>query len=159
MARGLAATLSTIHFALVLTSPRQRTRATCELAGLGASARTEPGLAEWDYGEYEGLRTCDIRTLNPGWDIWEQGCPGGELPAAASARADHLIARLRDLSGNVALFSHAHFGRLLAARWIGLPASQGGHFTLDPASISILGLEEGAPQRRVISLWNAAACL
>ena len=157
MARNLCAALAGLNFSLVLTSPRLRARATCELAGLGAAARIEPDLAEWDYGSYEGMRTLEIQQLVPDWDIWEDGCPGGESPADASARADQLIARLGDLTGKIALFSHGQFGRVLAARWIGLPVAQGKHFALDPASISILGFEKDHPQRRVISQWNATA--
>jgi broad specificity phosphatase PhoE len=156
MARQLATTLEGIAFSLVLTSPRLRARTTCELAGLGDGAQSEPTLAEWDYGDYEGLRTAEIHERHPDWDVWEHGCPGGETPADAGQRADQLIARLRDLTGKVALFSHGQFGRVLAARWIGLPLTQGQHFAIDPASIGILSFETGRPQRRVISLWNAA---
>jgi probable phosphoglycerate mutase len=155
MARQLAATLGGIDFSLVLTSPRLRARATCELAGLHTAAEIEPNLAEWDYGDYEGLRTAEIRARRPGWEIWNDGCPGGETPAGIGERADQLIARLRDVTGKVALFSHGHFGRVLAARWIGLPVAQGQHLALDPASISILGFEAGHPHNRVIALWNA----
>lgn len=157
MARQLASTLHGLSFSQVLTSPRLRARMTCELAGLGAAAQIEANLAEWDYGDYEGLRTTEIRTQRPGWDIWNDGCPGGEMPAAVSLRADQLIARLRELSGKVALFSHGQFGRVLAARWIGLQVAEGKHFSIDPASIGILGLDNDHPQRRVISLWNAGA--
>ena len=156
MARDLAPALAGIPFSFVLTSPRLRAHSTCELAGQGGAATVEPDLAEWDYGEYEGLRTAEIRVAHPGWNMWRDGCLGGETPAAASDRADRLIARLQDLQGNVALFSHGHFGRVLAARWIGLPAMDGRHFVLDPASISILGLESGNAPQRVIALWNAA---
>ena len=155
MARELASALNGINFSLVLTSPRLRARATCELAGLGATAQTEANLAEWDYGDYEGLRTTEIRERHPDWDVWEDGCPGGETPAGVSQRADHLIARLRDLTGKIGLFSHGQFGRVLAARWIGLPVTQGQHFAIDPASIGILSFETDHPHRRVISLWNA----
>jgi probable phosphoglycerate mutase len=161
MARNLAPALKDIPFSLVLTSPRLRARTTCELAGLAGSgdtrAETEPNLAEWDYGDYEGLRTTEIRQRHPDWDVWEDGCPGGEMPADTGARADVLIARLRGLAGKVALFSHGQFGRVLAARWIGLPVAAGQHFAIDPASIGILGFETDHPQRRVISLWNAKA--
>jgi len=157
MARELATTLKGIAFSLVLTSPRLRARATCELAGLSATAETDSNLAEWDYGDYEGLRTAEIHKRNPNWDVWKNGCPGGEMPADARDRADHVIARLRDLTGKVALFSHGQFGRVLAARWIGQPVTLGQHFAIDPASISILGFERDHPHRRVISLWNAAA--
>lgn len=161
MARELAPALKSIAFSLVLTSPQLRARTTCEMAGLGGAsgnrAQTESDLAEWNYGDYEGLRTAEIRELRPDWNVWEDGCPGGETPAGISERADHLIARLHDLAGKVALFSHGQFGRVLAARWIGLPVTQGQHFAIDPASISILSFETDHPHRRVISLWNATA--
>jgi probable phosphoglycerate mutase len=155
MARHLSAVLQGLAFSLVLTSPRLRARATCDLAGLGAAAKADPDLAEWDYGDFEGLRTVEIQQDHPDWAVWKDGCPGGEMPADVSARADRLIARLHDLSGKVALFSHGQFGRVLAARWIGLPVVQGQHFALDPASISILGFETDHPHRRVITLWNS----
>jgi len=160
MARQLATTLKAIPFSLVLTSPRLRARATCDGAGLGTASEIESNLAEWDYGDYEGLRTTKIHEQHPGWDVWEDGCPGGEMPADVSERADRLVARLRDFGdkagGKVALFSHGQFGGVLAARWIGLPLAQGKHFALDPASISIFGFEASHPQRPVISLWNAS---
>lgn len=155
MAGALATSLHGLQFSLVLTSPRLRARSTCALAGLGAAAQTDADLAEWDYGDYEGLRTAEILQGQPGWDVWRDGCPGGESPANASARADQLITRLSALSGQVLLFSHGQFGRVLAARWIGLPVAQGRHFTIAPASIGILGHEHGHPLRRVITLWNA----
>jgi len=156
MARQLAVgLLHGIDFALVLTRPRLRARSTCMLAGFGAMAEVDPNLAEWNYGDYEGLRTAEIRETRPGWDVWEDGCPGGESPADASARADRLIARLSGLEGHVALFSHGQFGRALAARWIGLPVAQGQHFAIDPASVGIFAFETDHPQRRVIAQWNA----
>jgi probable phosphoglycerate mutase len=161
MARQLAPTLKGIDFSLVLTSPRLRARATCELAGLGGSdgkaAQIEPDLAEWDYGDYEGLRAVEVRKFNPSWNVWEDGCPGGEMPADAGVRADRLIARLHDLTGKVALFSHGQFGRVLAARWIGLPVAHGQHLAIDPASVSILSFAKDHPGRRIIALWNATA--
>lgn len=158
MARGLVTALHGISFSRVLSSPRLRARSTCELAGFGGSAvQNEPNLAEWDYGDYEGLRTAEIHQRHPAWDVWQDGCPGGETPAAVSARADHLIAHLRQFSGNVIAFSHGQFGRALAARWIGLPVTEGQHFAIAPASISILGFDTDHPRRRVISLWNATA--
>ena len=156
MARELAPVLKGLSFSLVLTSPRLRARTTCALAGFeDAVVQCETNLAEWDYGDYEGLRTAQIHERHPAWDVWLNGCPGGETPSAVSARADHLMARLRGLSGNVALFSHGQFGRVLAARWIGLPVTEGQHFAIAPASISILGFEADHPLRRVISLWNS----
>jgi len=155
MARDLAPLLGKISFTAVLISPRLRARETCALAGFGAVAVVEPDLAEWDYGDYEGMRTAEIRHLHPDWDVWRDGCPGGEMPAQASGRADRLIERLAAFSGNVLLFSHGQFGRVLAARWIGLLAFEGRHFAIDPASIGVLGVEVEHPERRVISLWNA----
>jgi probable phosphoglycerate mutase len=156
-ARKLAPRLREIPFARVFTSPRQRARRTCELAGLGAPAETEPDLAEWDYGDYEGRLTADIRKEQPDWNIFRDGCPHGESPAQVSARADRLIARLRLLDGNIALFSHGHFGRALAARWIGLPVGEGQRFQLDTASLSIFSFEHGCAAAPVIALWNAGA--
>ncbi|MGC2224456.1 MAG: histidine phosphatase family protein, partial [Methylocella sp.] len=132
-ARELEPFLRKIKFARVLTSPRQRARRTCELAGFGASAAIEPDLSEWDYGDYEGRRSVDIRKERPDWNVFRDGCPGGETPAQVSDRADRLIAHLRALDGNVALFSHGQFGCVLAARWIGLPVLEGQHFALGPA--------------------------
>lgn len=157
VARQLAGRLQGIHFSLVLTSPRLRARMTCELAGLGDTAQTEPNLAEWDYGDYEGLRTAEIHESHPEWDLWEDGCPNGEMPEDVAVRADQLIERLRGRTGKVALFSHGHFGRVFAARWIGLAVAQGQHFAIDPASIGVLSYEPSHPQRRVIALWNATS--
>lgn len=154
MSRKLLTSLGGIAFAKVLTSPRLRARQTCELAGLNAKAQIEPLLAEWDYGNWEGLRSAEIRARQPKWDIWADGCRGGETPENISNRADQVIAKLLDLDGNVILFSHGHFGRELAARWIGLPVAQGQHFALDPASISVLGFEASHPERRVVMKWN-----
>ncbi len=154
-ARALAAWLRQIPLTAVLTSPRQRARSTCGLAGLGERAEIEPGLAEWDYGDYEGLRSEEIRQQRPGWTVFRDGCPNGETPGAISNRADLLIARLLAMTGNIALFSHAHFGAVLAARWIGLPVIEAQHLLLGPASLSILGANPSHPEVRVISLWNA----
>jgi probable phosphoglycerate mutase len=154
-ARELGARLREVTFARVLASPRQRARRTCELAGLGRASEIEPDLAEWDYGDYEGQRSVDIRQGRPDWNVFRDGCPGGETPADVSDRADRLIARLGTLDGNIALFSHGQFGCVLAARWIGLPTIEGQHFALVPASLSILGHEPGHPGVRVIRLWNA----
>ncbi len=153
-ARELGHRLRDIQFARVLTSPRQRARRTCELAGLGPSAEVEPDLAEWDYGDYEGQRSVDIRKGRLDWNLFRDGCPRGEAPAHVSARADRFIARLRGRNGNVAVFSHGHFGRVLAARWIGLPVSEAQRFLLDTASIGILGYEH--VELPVIALWNSS---
>jgi probable phosphoglycerate mutase len=154
MARALAPALAAVDFGLVLCSPRLRARRTCELAGLGAHTEIESDLAEWDYGEYEGLRTAEIQQLRPDWDVWRDGCPGGEDPDQVGARADRLIARLQGLVGNVALFSHGQFARVLAVRWAGWPTLAGQHFAVDPATISILGFEPDHPHTRVIAMWN-----
>jgi broad specificity phosphatase PhoE len=115
--------LSRIGFSGVLTSPLQRARRTCELAGLGAAAEIEPDLAEWHYGDYEGRLSHDIRKERPGWDVFRDGCPNGEKPNQVSDRADRLIARVCTLNGNIALFSHGQFVRVLAMRWIALSLS------------------------------------
>lgn len=156
-ARALAPWLAGIPYSAVLTSPRLRARTTCALAGLGVDAQTEPALAEWDYGDYEGLRSAQIRALHPDWNVWANGCPGGETPSDVGARADQLIGCLRCRSGNVALFSHGQFGKVLAARWIGMPVAAGQHLALAPASVGILGFDDGHPPCPVIALWNAAA--
>ena len=117
-------------------------------------AEVEPDLAEWDCGEHEERRSVDIRQDDPGWDIWRDGCPGGESPADISARADRLIERLHRIGGGVALFSHGQCGVALATRWIGLPLIEGHHVTLHPASVSLLGTNPHHADRRVIDLWN-----
>ena len=155
-ARALRPWLQQIPFTFVLTSPRQRARTTCTLAGLGGEAEIEPALSEWDYGDYEGRRSDDIRSQRPGWTVFRDGCPSGETPAVISNRADLLIARLLLMAGNVALFSHGQFGAVLAARWIGLPVIKGQHLLLGPASLSILGNNPSHPDVRMISLWNAS---
>lgn len=139
-------------FALVLTSPLQRARETCELAGLGQSANVEQDLMEWNYGEYEGLTTEQIRLARPGWSVFRDGCPGGELPEQVGARADRVLARVRAAEGNVALFAHGHILRVLAARWINLSASHGEHFLLDTATLNVLGYYREAP---AFKIWNA----
>ena len=154
-ARALAPSLRTIHFTRVETSPSLRARQTCDLAGLGVGAEIEPDLAEWDYGDYEGRRTLDIHQQVPGWNVWRDGCPHGETPADIAERADRLLARLRTLSGNVALFSHGQIGSVLAARWIGLAVLEAQHLAFGPASVSILAHEAAHPTVPVIALWNA----
>ena len=154
-ARALGPWLSNRAFSHILSSPRQRALRTCELTGLGAAA-VEADLAEWDYGDYEGLRAAEIQARQPGWSIYRDGCPGGETPSAICARADRLLARLRALDGNIALFSHGHFGRVLAARWIGAPIDFGSHLALGTASLGILCTESRHPDIPVIALWNAA---
>jgi broad specificity phosphatase PhoE len=154
-ASALAPCLKTVSFTRVLTSALRRARQTCELAGLAEHSGVDPELAECGYGEYEGRRTVDIQAERPGWNVWRDGCPGGETPAELSARADRVIDRLSSMAGTVAVFSHGQFGEALAARWIGLPTLDGQHFLLDPASLSILAYEPGHPDVRVIARWNA----
>jgi broad specificity phosphatase PhoE len=156
-ARLLAQRLRDITFARVFTSPLQRARQTCELAGLGGMAEIEPDLAEWNYGDYEGERTVDIHKNRPSWDLFRDGCPDGETPVQIAERADRLIARLRSLDGNIALFSHGHFGCVLTVRWIGLPVVEGAHFPLGTASTSILGYAPGHSDTPAILLLNAAS--
>ena len=139
------------EFALVLTSPLQRARVTCELAGLGANAVVDGDLVEWDYGEYEGLTTPQIRESVPGWSVWSHSTPGGETAEQVTARADRAIARVVDAGGDVAVFSHGHFLRVLGARWIGLPAAYGGHLALSTGAVCELGFER---ERRAIEVWN-----
>jgi probable phosphoglycerate mutase len=153
-ARALAPRLRALACTRVLVSPRLRARQTCELAGCGAGSEIEPELAEWDYGDHEGRRSVDIEREDPGWNIWRDGCPGGESPAAVSARADRLIARLATMQGTIALFSHGQFGTALAVRWIGLALLEGQHFTLHTASISVLGHDARHVDRRTLESWN-----
>ncbi len=153
-ALGLAPRMATLAPDAVLTSPRLRAIRTCELAGLGARAHADTDLAEWDYGDYEGLRTAEILAVRPDWNLFRDGCPGGESPAQVSGRADRVLARIRPLGGTVALFTHGHFGRVLAARWVGLAAGDGERLVLDTASVSILSYEHGNPAAPAITLWN-----
>ena len=156
-ARELGARLRGVRFAGVFTSPSLRARQTCTLAALTPAAEIEPDLAEWDYGDYEGKRTDEIQADRPDWNLFRDGCPRGEMPTQISDRADRLIARLRILNGNFALFTHGHFGRVLGVRWIGLPVIEGQHFLLGAAALSILGRDPGRPEVPVIELWNHAA--
>jgi probable phosphoglycerate mutase len=149
--------LQGIRFAGVLTSPLQRARRTCELAGFGANARLEPDLQEWDYGDYEGRTSAEIRSQHPGWNVFLDGCPGGESVEQISRRADRVLAGLRSADERVALFSHGHMLRVLAVRWVGLPVAAGRHFPLETASVSILGYEDHDRKTPVITLWNAGA--
>jgi probable phosphoglycerate mutase len=156
-ARGLVAMLGTVKFSQVFTSPRQRARQTCELVGLGAAAAIEQDLAEWDYGDYEGKLALEIRRAHPDWNLFRDGCPGGESPSQISDRVDRLIVRLRSLEGDLALFSHGHLGRVLAARWIDLSVRLAQFFLLDTASLSILGYEHDLTQDPAVVLWNAVS--
>lgn len=151
-ARLLQPILAKETFALVLTSPLERARETCELAGLGKLANVEPDLMEWNYGEYEGLTTGQILLTRPGWSVFRDGCPGGETPERVGARADRVLAKVRATEGNVALFAHGHILRALAARWINLSASYGEHFLLDTATLNVLGYYSDSP---AFKIWNA----
>jgi probable phosphoglycerate mutase len=153
-ARRLKSRLQGIGFAKVFTSPLQRARRTCALAGFGSVAEIEKDLVEWDYGKYEGLLSSEIHAQSPDWDLFRDGAPGGESPAQVAARADEVWKRVRDISGNVLLFSSGHFIRVLAARWIGLEPSQHcNSFVLGTASLSTVGYDRDL-SRPVIQLWN-----
>jgi broad specificity phosphatase PhoE len=152
LAERLRPALAGEAFALVLVSPLRRARETVELAGLGGRAEVDPDLAEWDYGDYEGLTTPQIREKAPGWLIFRDGCPGGETPEQVAARADRVIARARAAAGDVALFAHGHLLRVLAARWLGMPPGAGQHFLLDTGTLSVLGDYDGIP---AVRSWNA----
>jgi probable phosphoglycerate mutase len=146
--------LKGLTFARVFTSPLQRARRTCELAGFGTVAEIDPDLLEWNYGEYEGRRTAEILAERPDWQLFRDGCPGGESPAQVAARADRAVSRLRAVQGDVLLFSSGHFLRALAVRWIGLELTAHARcFMLSTASLSALGYE-GSLSRPVVRLWN-----
>ena len=139
------------RFELVLTSPLDRAAETCRLAGLGGDAQVRRDLVEWDYGRFEGLTTAEIRTEDPGWDLWRDGCPEGETAADVARRADRVISELQPLEGDAAVFAHGHLLRVLAARWLGMAPEAGGGLVLCTATISILGHEHDRP---AIWLWN-----
>ena len=152
IARLLQPILQKEKFALVLSSPLQRARETCELSGLGTVACIDRDLMEWNYGEYESLTTDQIRQAKPNWSIFRDGCPGGESPLQIGARADRIVAKVRAAGGDVALFAHGHILRVLAARWINLSASHGEHFLLDTATLNVLGYYRESP---AFKIWNA----
>jgi broad specificity phosphatase PhoE len=152
-ARLLGARLAGRTFARVWTSPAQRARRTCELAGFGSVAELDPDLWEWDYGQFEGLTSEAIRSARPGWRLFADGCPGGESPADVAARADRVIGRVRTVGGDVILFSSGHISRVLAARWLGLEALAGGLFVLGTGALCILGYDHDLSEP-VIRLWN-----
>jgi len=153
MARTLAGPLGEWHFAAVWTSPLQRAQQTCALAGYGDVAEVRGGLAEWDYGAYEGRTGAQVRAHRPGWNLWEHGVPEGETLAQVAARAEAVIAEARALRGDVLLFSHGHLLRVLAVRWLGLPPETGGLLGLGTASLSVLGWE-AAGHRPLLERWN-----
>ncbi len=152
-ARGLAARLAGPAYARVFASPLLRARRTAELAGFAPEA--EPDLLEWDYGEYEGLTTAEIRLRRPDWDLFRDGCPGGESPAEVAARADRAAAKLAALSGDVLVFAHGHILRVLAARWVGQPVTFAAHLLLGTGAVCALGFDHGKRTEPAIAKWNA----
>ena len=145
--------LKGLVFAKVFTSPLQRASRTCELAGFGYVAEAEPDLVEWNYGQYEGLTSAQILQQRPDWDLFRDGCPGGESPQQIGARADRMVQRIRSVSGDVLLFSSGHLIRVLTACWLGLEPNGGRYFMLNPASLSALSYEHDL-SRPVVRLWN-----
>jgi broad specificity phosphatase PhoE len=152
-ARRLYERLSGIPVDRVFTSPLQRAKRTCSLAGFGAIAVDDPDLLEWNYGVYEGLKSAEIHERRPGWQIFRDGCPGGESPAQVATRADNVVRRLREFHGNALIFSSGHYLRMLVARWLGLEPTGGSLFNLDTASVSALGYEHVISQP-VVRFWN-----
>lgn len=153
-AQRLGERLKGLSFAKVFTSPLQRARRTCELAGFGDMSEIDPDLVEWDYGDYEGRRGAEIRAEKPNWNLFRDGCPGGELPEQVSARADRVVSRVRAVKGNVLLFTSGHFMRVLASRWLGLePNANSRYFMLSTASLSALSYENDL-SRPAIRFWN-----
>lgn len=150
-AERLKGRLATIGFARVFVSPLSRARETCALAGLGERAEERPDLREWNYGQYEGRTSKQILAERPDWSLWRDGCPGGEVATEVGARADRVLAEVRSIEGNVALFAHGHLLRVLAARWIGLPPEDGALLALSTASVSVLGMERA---NDVVWSWN-----
>ena len=154
VARRLVPRLRELTLTKVFTSPLQRAQHTCELAGYGAVAEIDPDLVEWDYGQYEGRRSVEILAERPDWNLFRDGCPGGETPLQVSAQADRVVGRTRAIPGNVLLFTSGHFIRVLAARWLGLePTANSRYFMLSTASLSALGYENDL-SRPVIRFWN-----
>jgi len=151
--RALGARLRGLTFAKVFTSPLQRAFKTCELAGFGNAAERDPDLMEWDYGEYEGRGTVEILAQRPDWQLFRDGCPGGESPTEIGARADRVVSRVRAVHGDVLLFSSAHFLRVFAARWLGLEPAGGRYLLLGTAALCILGYEHNLTEP-AIRLWN-----
>jgi probable phosphoglycerate mutase len=150
---ALGERLRGLTFAKVYTSPLQRAVRTCELAGFGRAAEIDPDLVEWDYGQYEGRRTAEIHTERPDWQLFRDGCPGGESPGQIGARADRVVGRVRAVKGDVLVFSSGHFLRVFAARWLGLDAAGGRYLLLSTASLSTLGYEHKLAEP-AIGLWN-----
>ena len=153
-ARELGRRLRGIPSVRVFSSPLARARQTCALSVGGATPEILPDLVEWDYGDYEGIRSLEIIRGRPGWNLFRDGCPGGETPEQVGRRADRVLGRFRALTGNIVLFTHGHFSRVLGARWIGLEVAQARHFLLGPASCSVLAYEHGRTEEPVIAQWN-----
>jgi broad specificity phosphatase PhoE len=152
-ARSLGDRLAGRVFTEILTSPLQRATRTCELAGFGAIAQVDPNLVEWNYGDYEGLRTAQIHATLPDWELFRDGCPNGESPRQVGARADVVLKRLREAKGDVLMFSSGHFLRVFTARWLGLEPAEGRFFMLKTASLSALGYENKL-SRPAIEFWD-----
>ncbi len=150
-AKMLKTRLTNHVFTHVFVSPRKRALLTCELAGLSEKAIIEPDLAEWNYGDYEGLTTPQILETNPSWNIFSNGAPNGESPKEMSIRMNRLLLKLESLQGNIALIAHGHCLRAFTTSWLQLPLEAGKHFILNPASLSILGYEHA---NRALQLWN-----
>jgi probable phosphoglycerate mutase len=156
-ARLLEGILRPVDFARVFTSPLKRAHKTCELAGFGARAQIDLDLLEWDYGRYEGMRTSDILRERPGWELYRDGCPGGEAPDDVAARADRFLKQVQDRAGQVLAFSSGHIIRMIAARWLGLPPHAGRHFLCSPGSIGELAFEHNSRKEPIIRVWNYVA--
>jgi probable phosphoglycerate mutase len=152
-ARRLGERLKGMTFAQVFTSPLQRAMRTCELAGFGKVAVPDADLLEWDYGEFEGRTSEQIRAVAPDWDLFRDGCPGGEKPEHVAARADRIVQRVRAVHGDVLIFSSGHFLRVLAARWLGVPPNGGRYFLLGTASLSALSYEHNE-SNPAIRFWD-----
>jgi probable phosphoglycerate mutase len=150
-AMALGPRLTAWRFSLVLTSPLQRARETCRLAGYGEQAQVRHDLVEWDYGQYEGLTSQQIAEIHPNWSLWRDGCPGGETAADVGRRADRVVAEVRGVDGDVLIFAHGHVLRVLTARWLGEPPEGGRHYALQTATLSVLSYEHVDP---VIRQWN-----
>jgi broad specificity phosphatase PhoE len=151
-ARAVADKLAGIGFSLVLSSPLQRARETCRLAGFGQAAELTDDLREWNYGDYEGVTTAEIHERDPDWLLWRDGCPGGESPAEIGARLDRLLSRLAGVDGDVLCFAHGHVLRVLTARWLEMEVAAGARFALATATVSVLGHEHAT---QVVERWSA----
>ena len=158
-ARKLGRQLKGLSFARVLTSPLQRAALTCALAGFRDGAEVDHDLIEWDYGHFEAKTTGAVLSEQPGWELFRDGCPGGEAPEDVARRADRFIAKAQGLAGNVLAFSSGHIIRMIAARWLGLPPADGRFFFCDPASIGVLGFEHDSRDQPVVHLWNCVGQL